>query len=366
MNIIKIPSSKKGVLKALICYIPSSYSLPENHPNFLGHSNFQECRALIKILAENGFECDVVDWQENVTYLKGNNYDLLVAVHDQLEYAKSLVKKKGKVIFYSTNNHWLFNNQAEYGRLQGLLSRKGVTLLPRRQLKPIIFEEQIDEIWYLGNSFQEKTYSHINCPKYRINISTIDLSNQFKNEPNKENNNHFLWFGSRGAVHKGLDWLLDIFSKNKQINLHICGLLNQEPDFLKLFARELFNTENIHYYGWLPINSPEFYKLCSICSFIIIPSCSEGGGGAVLQCMATGLIPIVTEESTVDTFDFGFTLMNSSLEELEKTIIKASNLSVAETTDRSKRSYDHIKLNHNLNIYKKLVEERIKSLISAF
>lgn len=358
-----ISAASKNSLRALVAYLPDSVTLPINHPNFYGHSNYQECRTLVKSLTEKGFSCDVVDWQEDVRNLRGANYDLLIAVHDQLEYARSIVKKNGKVIFYSTHSHWMFSNFAEYNRLIQLKKRRGYSLIPRRLLTPINFEDNIDEIWYLGNSFQENTYSHIKVPKYRLNISVIDINSDYNKELSNKTKNNFLWFGSRGAVHKGLDWLLEIFTKNRNLHLHICGLVDQEKDFLEAYKNELFHKPNIHYHGWVSILYERFKQITDQCAFVIVPTCSEGGGGSILQCMQEGLIPIVTNSSTIDVGDYGFLIDESTLESTQKAIFSAFDTSLSLLNDMSKKSSSYVKNNHLLTYYEKEVRKRIRSLI---
>ncbi len=255
MQIVHIPAKTDNAKKALVCYLPDSHTLPADHPNFVGHSNYQECRTLLACLTENGFACDVIGWNDDARSLIGSDYDLMISIFHQLEYGKSLVHANGKVILYSTSWDSIANNLAEYGRLNQLRLRKKVSLLPRRQATPLLFADQVDEIWCYGAELNMNSYSHIDVPKYRINISTVATQHQAYTTMTDERKKHFLWFGSVGAVHKGLDWLLEIFAHHPDLHLHICGQVEREKDFYSVYEHELKNLPNIHYHGW---TLPEF------------------------------------------------------------------------------------------------------------
>jgi glycosyltransferase involved in cell wall biosynthesis len=359
---IHVPSSSGTSKRALIGYLPESYSLATDHPKFFGHSNFQECRALIDILVETGYSCDVLDWQADLRHLSGSDYDLFLSPHTQLAYARSLVNKRGRVVFYSTFSYWRYHNSAETARLVQLRGRRDILLLPRRQLQPVAFEDQIDELWHLGNDFQKDTYHHVDVPKYRINISTVEPSVSRHDIGLIECSNHFLWFGSVGAVHKGLDWLLEIFARNSELHLHICGLVAAEPDFVAAYQRELLASPNIHWHGWVLPNTPEFADICKQCAFVVTPSVSEGGGGATLQCMRAGLIPIVTRGASVDIGDSGWLVQVDELEEVELTIRRASMMAARVVCEQAVDVYDHIQRAHTLEAYRDSVRRRIAAL----
>jgi glycosyltransferase involved in cell wall biosynthesis len=61
---------------------------------------------------------------------------------------------------------------------------------------------------------------------------------------------NFLWFGSGGFIRKGLDLVLEAFAGMPEYHLTVCGPIEEERDFQQAFAKELYDTPNIHTLGW--------------------------------------------------------------------------------------------------------------------
>ena len=55
----------------------------------------------------------------------------------------------------------------------------------------------------------------------------------------------------------------------------------------------------------------------------------------MIQCMHTGLIPLVTREAGIDTDDFGMTFADDSIEAIEHTIRQVAGLPDAWHRERS-------------------------------
>jgi glycosyltransferase involved in cell wall biosynthesis len=92
-----------------------------------------------------------------------------------------------------------------------------------------------------------------------------------------------------------------------------------------VYRKELYNTPNIHPTGWIEVNSALYNRLVDRCAYVIHPTCSEGQPGSVVQCMYSGLIPLVTKWAGIDTEDFGVTF-DDSLEALERAVVTVSQL----------------------------------------
>jgi len=59
----------------------------------------------------------------------------------------------------------------------------------------------------------------------------INSDFKFKVKNYAQTRNNFLWLGTDAFVHKGLDLLIDVFSKRDDVVLHICGITKKQANF---------------------------------------------------------------------------------------------------------------------------------------
>lgn len=103
----------------------------------------------------------------------------------------------------------------------------------------------------------------------------------------------FIWFGSHGVTHKGLDKVIEAFRELPELTLYVAGCSDKE------FSR-LNPTNNTKHAGMLDVRESEFISLTNKCMAFILPSASEGISTAAITCMYRGLVPIVTPEVNID------------------------------------------------------------------
>jgi glycosyltransferase involved in cell wall biosynthesis len=241
----------------------------------------------------------------------------------------------------------LFHNTAEHQRLLALQRRRGVTLPTRRYLKPNLAIEHADYATILGNEFTVGTYRYANKPIYRLPISSPAQYPWAENKDFENSRKRFLWLGSHGYVHKGLDLVLEAFADMPDCHLTICGPMDKEKHFENAYRQLLYNTPNIHTAGWLDIAGARFAEIARSCAALVYPSCSEGGGGSAISCMHAGLIPIVSREASVDINDsFGLVLKESSIEEIKISVKKISSLSAEELKRMARAAWDFARGHH--------------------
>src|SRR3989344_1501267 len=82
--------------------------------------------------------------------------------------------------------------------------------------------------------------------------------------------------------------------------LNIVGLIDQEPDFLKIYRRELLETPNIHWHGYLNPGSEQFNALVKRCFAFIAPTATESISTAVATLLQVGLYPLLSADTGVD------------------------------------------------------------------
>ena len=221
-----------------------------------------------------------------------------------------------------------------------------------KRVEPNWAIECADYATVLGNDFTIDTYRYAKKPIYRIPISTCGQYPWNENKDFEAVKKNYLWIGSSGLVHKGLDLVVEAFAKMPDYNLFICGpiLQNdvswQDKDFEREYFKELHQTSNIHTIGWIDVNSSNFKELTNKCLGIIYPSCAEGGGGSVINCMHAALLPIVSYESSVDVGDFGVILKTNTIAEIQNTIKMVSALPDDKLKYMSRCTWDFVRKNH--------------------
>jgi glycosyltransferase involved in cell wall biosynthesis len=145
----------------------------------------------------------------------------------------------------------------------------------------------------------------------------------------------FLFFASRDQVAKGLDLLLEIFPRHPDLQLYICSGFADERDFVRCYSKELFRTSNVHGIGLLDLAHPALREILQKCAYVILPSCSEGQPGSVLQCMQEGLIPLITRACGIDPGSAGRIFDDDSLATIENTILEAAGCKPLELARQS-------------------------------
>jgi len=163
-----------------------------------------------------------------------------------------------------------------------------------------------------------------------------------------------VWFGSKGAIHKGLDLVLDFFLKNPDLNLHICGELQKESRFYEIYRKRILSSPNIRMYGFVDIMSEDFKKIMKLGVFSILPSCSEANATSVLTTMANGgMIPIVTRNTGIDIHDYGILIEELSPEGIEKSIHFSQTLSLEQVNNRSEKIFNYCQTNYTIENFKR-------------
>jgi glycosyltransferase involved in cell wall biosynthesis len=315
------------------------------------HSNRWECHAIARAFTDAGFRVEAIDGTEP-RYRPPADCAALIDIHSNLERLSPLVPATAKKILHATGANWLFQNRAELARLAALRDRRGVSLPPRRQVQPSRGIEIADLATTTGNAFTIETFAFARKPMYRIPVSSTYTQDWPAEKKIEACRTHFLWLGSHGLVHKGLDLALEAFAQTPALNLTICGPVSAEPDFAAEYRRELA-LPNIRVQDWIDTQSPLFRELLATHAGIVYPSCSEGGGGSVITCLHGGLIPIVTREASVDVEDFGFSLREAGIAAIVETVQRVATLPAAELSLRSRAAWEFARRQHTREAFEK-------------
>jgi Glycosyl transferases group 1 len=349
--------------RALLSYIRR----PFKHPHLKHvHAAYQKARIIAAVLDELGFDVDVLDFTSDyrVSY---RDYELIFGFGQPLfnSFKGPFV---GSRVYFATGADPNFSNCAEATRLRSLRERRHVLLRPRRTVTHEWGASVTlsDLIVCLGNDWSMDTYRHYNrrtvclpvtyCYHWPAESVALETQQIFR---------HFIWFGGSGAVHKGLDLTLEAMDLvGEGYFLHICGPISGESDFIHLYRENLYQRHNVKYHGLIDIRSPEFVRLMNLCAFVVLPSCSEGGGSSVYTCMHYGLVPVVSSESSVETVDFGIVIDDPTPASVASAMQQAHQLARNELERRSRAAQEYCLKYQSVERFRSALKDSIEAVLS--
>lgn len=349
----------KGARKG---YALVSYTLvPFFQPEVLyAHANYWTSAEIVRLLVEMGYEVDVIEVDNN-TFVPKKPYAYFVDLHSNMERIGPMLPKNCIKIFHAVAAHWLFQNTAEYKRFLELQQRRNATLTPRRLSPPNFAIEHADIVTLFGNEFTSSTFAYAKKELLVTPFPTTHLFD-FPEQKNFETaKKHFIWFGGVGAIHKGLDLTIEAFAKMPDFHLTICGKVINEHDFVEEYKEELA-LPNIHAAGLLDPGGEEFKKIYTKSLGVIFPSCSEGGGGSCIVAMHSGLIPIASYESAIDTAGFGITLKENTVDAICGAVQKLAHETPAQLEERSRKAWAHVRKNHTREAFTEYYKDVLNRL----
>lgn len=342
--------SESGRRRALLSYLPVAFREDPTSLSFLAHQNRWECREIGLALRDKGYVVDVVAYDSDA-FSPRKKYDMVVDVGFNLDRFGHLLPESCLRVVHGTGNHWLFQNAAELKRLADLKARRGVVLMPRRMVPATFADLSADALIIVGNAFTRETFSHVTCPVHVLQVSIPRYSQPDAVRSWTEAKRSFMWMGSHGAVHKGLDLVLEAFTQLPELHLHVVGAIEQEVDFFEHYRKELLDTGNITYHGYVHHASDAFSELARSCCALVYPSCSDANPGAAIASMFRGLIPIMSRESGLDVGEDGIVLTNCSVPTICDEIRRISLLSDDALSSRSIGILNRARQYHTSEMY---------------
>ena len=360
-SFVSLNPKRPTIGNVLLCYSNQAFFLKHGESFPKDHTNRWESWQIARTFLDLGYSVDVID-ENNDRFVPTRNYSLFVGNRTNFARIAVLLNRDTIKILHIDTAHWLFHNMAECRRLEALRQRRGMILLPQRNMKPNMAIEHADYGTVLGNDFTINTYKYANKPLFRIPISAPAIYPWQHDKDFDGCRKSFLWFGSHGFIHKGLDLVLEAFAQMPDYNLTVCGPIQSEKSFQSVYHTELYNTSNIHTVGWVDITSPIFLEIARRCIGVVFPTCSESGGGGVITCMHARLIPVVSHEASVDVDEtMGVILRTCTVDEIKASVTKISNLTRHQLESMAKRNWEFARTNHSREIfaasYAKIVSE---------
>jgi glycosyltransferase involved in cell wall biosynthesis len=346
----------------LIAYILDPFLRKKHETISTAHTHHWESFLMAEVWRDLGFSVDVIDYR-NDEFFPSKRYDFFVSARTQFAILASRLAPDCVKIAHFDTSHFAFNNFATYQRLRDAQARRGVSLPnSTRHIEHNVALEIADYGVVLGNEMTVDSYRYTEKPLFALSAPTAtDLS--WNDEKDFDAcKNCFLWFGSGGLVHKGLDLVLEAFAEMPEVSLIVCGPIELEKSFCNVYRKELYETRNIRLAGWVDVNGDLFRNIVSQCAAIVYPSCAEGQATSVLNCMRAGLIPILTPETGIPVGDFGISLMDASTASIKNAVRHLVSLPCEDLANRARRTWEHATVYHSHDAYKKQYREIISRI----
>jgi glycosyltransferase involved in cell wall biosynthesis len=358
---LKTKKNVKG--NALLAYILEPFLLGDGESPSQSHTHHTESLLIAEALLNSGYNVDVIDYRNRV-FSPVKSYNFFISARTNFVRISDRLNRDCIKIAHLDTAHFLFNNSAAYRRALEHQQRKGLTSTSFRCIEHNLAVEHADYLTVLGNGFTRGTYDYSNKQIFTLPVPAPNVPLSSSNKDFSACRKNFLWLGSGGLVHKGLDLVLDVFSELPDYHLTVCGPLDDpgEAEFRQQYFHELYKLPNIHAVGWVDVSSNQFSDIASDCVALIYPSCSEGQAGSVITSLQAGLIPLISYESGVDVHEFGVILNECSHSEIKDVIQSISAKQGQQLEEMSRKAYEYVKSFHAKEKYTKDFENIIATI----
>lgn len=267
------------------------------------HTHYWETRQIVRTFLDLGYRVDVVHWT-NDAFVPRKPYDVALDVRRLLPLWDPHLPRECVRIFHGETSHAAFNDRAAARRHRELEERRGADLPFRKAIGGAPSFDLADAATILGDETTVGTYRDVrdDLPIVPVTISAPTTYERFGRDfgdGQESCRRRYLWLGSEGLVHKGLDLVLEAFAAMPDFHLTVCGPISRERAFERVYWKELFETPNIDTAGWIDVTSEEFERLASRTLGLVYPSAAEGQCGSVVTCLHAGLVPVVSDRTGV-------------------------------------------------------------------
>lgn len=364
-RVARLPAQGEKRGHALVSFWIEPYLLPPDAEVPYSHTHYWESREVGRIWSELGFDVDAIHWT-NLDFEPQVDYDVFVDVRLNLERLAPKLGPDCLKLQHIETGHYEFHNRAQMRRLAMLEERRGFRIRPQKLIEPNRAIENADFATTTGNEFTIGTYAHAGKEIRHVPISAPRLFPSPEAKDFEACRHRWLWFGSGGLVHKGLDLVLDAFREMPDHELVVCGPIQAERDFERAYAKELYGTPNIRTLGWVDIAGDTFREVVSSCAGLVYPSCSEGGGGSVITCLHAGLVPILTWETSVDFGDWGVRLADDSVDTIREAVRRTAAEPAERLRELATNAWRHARETHSREMFHRAYREAAETYLDRW
>ncbi|MBK8161668.1 MAG: glycosyltransferase [Gammaproteobacteria bacterium] len=345
--VVSLLPAGKPLGNVLLSYVIDPFLRGPAVPISDSHTHHWESFQIAQTFLNHGYAVDVVSYM-NSTFVPQKRYNYFIAARTQLERIARSLNRDCVIVAHLDTAHWITSNCSAYARLLDLKNRRHTGL--KNSIKLIEANLAIEHAHLatvLGNDYTIDTYHYAGTPIFRIPISTTAVYDWDPAKDFEQCRKNYLWFGSSGFVHKGLDLVLEAFARMPDHHLTVCGPLDEEKEFVAIYRRELYETRNIHAEGWVDVNGHRFREITAQCAGLVYPSCAEGGGGSAITCMHAGIVPLLSREASVDLDDeCGVLLRDTSVAGIMDAVKGFSNLPADKLQQMARNAWTRARATH--------------------
>lgn len=364
INLDLINSQQK---KVLFSYL----SLEKIDLKKISHANYMHFYQMLKCFIDLGYCIDVCACDDTLAYelLKNRRYHIVIG---QGKIFKEMCKEQHdsqKIIFVTENNPMIAREK--YAERISYFEQRHPNIDYQSSIMRNGYNGYIDEEMFrladfaiiMNSEYNTNSMRHYFEYVYTINSNALFntsyiFDKAFLKDSIEQTKYNFLWFGSVGLIHKGVDVLIDAFKDMPNFSIDFYGLDSRE--------RVLFDklkVQNTIDCGRVNVQDIAFVeKIVNKHCFIIFPSCSEGMSTAVATCMAHGLIPILTKESGFNSCECILELKGWRIEDIKDALKEATSLRNEDILTLRENCYRYARTNFSLENFTNTFREIMKSM----
>ncbi|HKM01642.1 MAG TPA: glycosyltransferase [Sedimentibacter sp.] len=331
----------------LICYVDYTLISKQIENNNLCHSIPKEEMVIIRRFIECDYVIDVCGYDaiSVIPMIENKKYDIIFGFGDVYR-EMSIRNPLSQKILYLTESPAEYSFEKEKERIDYFYLRTGIKIeMVRSGVCFKVGDIELSDI--IINMCESSLIEKYNIKNYKICPSGL-VNAKFIHKTDKKDIKKFMWFGSMGIIHKGLDILVDTFEKTKDCQLFVCGANEKEIEKYKISL----NKNNIRNCGFVNVNSQLFIELVDQCAYMILPSCAEATSTSVITCMRHGMIPVITRNLGFNEFfEFCYFLEDYHIEYMEQKIKELSNNNIEDMKKLSSQIYQRFNKKFSINTF---------------